>query len=115
MANKHRVILAWMNTNYEPPRPTAVVWKNSVAEAKLLEVKNQAAHHASREHVVSEAALVLSFPMKEKDPLLKARARVLEVARDLGLAGTAGKHERGQNPRVSRGLKTRIEKLVGKK
>jgi hypothetical protein len=96
---KRRVIVAWMNTNYDPPRPAAVAWKSAVPEAKLAEIKLQAQHHAAREHTVHESALVLSFPMREKDPLAKARAKVLDVARGLGLAG---KHEAGGNPRVSR-------------
>jgi hypothetical protein len=100
MVSKHRVIVAWLNTNYDPPKPSAVVWKSSVPEGKLLEVKNQAEHYASREHGVYEAALVMSFSMKEKDPLAKARARVLGVGHDLGLTGSAGKHEHGGNPKT---------------
>ena len=109
-APKYRVVVAWLNRNYDPPKPAAAAWKSSVAESSLLEVVTSARHHAAREHTVHESALVLTFPMSEKDPLGKARAKVLDAARGLGPAERLGyekvrageKHEGGKNPHVSR-------------
>lgn len=107
---KYRIVIAWLNRNYDPPKPAAAAWKSSVAEPSLALVKSQAQHHVNREHTVHEAGMVFSFPMSEKDPLGKARATLLDVARERGLAERLGyekvraseKHEAGGNPRVSR-------------
>lgn len=109
-AAKYRVVVAWLNRNYDPPKPAAAAWKSSVAESSLADAKLQAQHHVNREHTVHEAGMVFAFPMSEKDPLGKARAKVLDVARERGLAERLGyekvrageKHEGDKNPHVSR-------------
>jgi len=108
-APKYRVVVGWLNRNYDPPKPAAAAWKSSVAESSLADAKLQAQHHVNREHTVHEAGMVFSFPMSEKDPLGKARATLLDVARERGLAERLGyekvrageKHEGGKNPHVS--------------